>query len=164
MYKDFERKSGFPVDGNDISKLAPGTASALAPVPFVEIILIHEAVGSRVALDAANSIGTSHGRIIGGQASEVNAASTAKTVPNWNNQPELKFKSELISFQKLLDPLSCVNRLGEQNCLALANCLFPAAFLLEDSNLIEFCLMTIPTSSLALRLLCAGHASLFSQF
>src|SRR5215467_11608516 len=75
MYKDFERKSGFPVDGNDISKLAPGTASALAPVPFVEIILIHEAVGSRVALDAANSIGTSHGRIIGGQASEVNAAS-----------------------------------------------------------------------------------------
>ena len=100
MYKDFERKSGFPVDGNDISKLAPGTASALAPVPFVEIILIHEAVGSKVALDAANSIGTSHGRIIGGQASEVNAASTAKTVPNWNNQPELKFKSELISFQK----------------------------------------------------------------
>src|SRR5215470_15806221 len=75
MYKDFERKSGFPVDGNDISKLAPGTASALAAVPFVEVILIHEAVGSRVALDAANSIGTSHGRIIGGQASEVNAAS-----------------------------------------------------------------------------------------
>src|SRR5215470_15929400 len=75
MHKDFERKSGFPVDRNDISKLAPGTASALAPVPFVEIILIHEAVGSGVALDAANSIGTSHGRIIGGRTSEVNAAS-----------------------------------------------------------------------------------------
>src|SRR5215510_535535 len=99
MDKNLERKSGFPVDRNDVSKLAPGTASAPAAVPFVEIILIHEPVSSGVAFDAANSIGASHGRIIGGRAKEVNVASTSKAVPNRNRLPgcEYQIRTNLVS-------------------------------------------------------------------
>jgi hypothetical protein len=44
----------------------------LGAIAFEEIILIDVAVGGGIALDAANSIGTSHRRIIGAESLEVN--------------------------------------------------------------------------------------------
>ena len=58
--KDFKGESGLPVDGDDVSKLAARAPATLPAVSFKEIILIHEAVGSRVALDAANGIRAGH--------------------------------------------------------------------------------------------------------
>ena len=42
-------------------------------VSFEEVVLIHVAVGGRVALDAAYGIGARHGRIIEAKRNEVNA-------------------------------------------------------------------------------------------
>lgn len=60
MDKNFERKRRLPVDGDKVSKLAPRVSLALPAVPLKEVILIHEAVGGGVALDAANGIRASH--------------------------------------------------------------------------------------------------------
>ncbi len=55
--EDFEGERGAPVGGDHISKFAAGNAVPLGAIPFEEIVLIDVAVGSRVALDAADGIG-----------------------------------------------------------------------------------------------------------
>jgi len=71
--EDFEREHGAPVGRDHVCKLATETAVPFRTIPFKEVVLINVAVGGRVALDAAYGIGARHGRIIGGQAGEVNA-------------------------------------------------------------------------------------------
>jgi len=58
--KNLEGESGLPVDGDDVGKLAARAAAALRSVPLKKVILIHEAIGGGVALDAANGIRASH--------------------------------------------------------------------------------------------------------
>ena len=71
--KDFEGERRLPVDGNNVSKLTARLPVALGPVAFKKVILIHNPVGSGVALDAANSIWAGHRGIIRGKTGQVNA-------------------------------------------------------------------------------------------
>src|SRR5205807_1605969 len=73
IHKDFERKGGLAVNRNDIRELAPRGSSALAATALKEVILIHEAVSSGIAFDAADGIRASHAGIIRGRTREVNA-------------------------------------------------------------------------------------------
>ena len=76
--ENLEGERRTPVGGDYISEFATGTASPLRAIALEKIILIDVAVRSRVALDAANSIGARHGRIIGGMTAEVNAGNCAE--------------------------------------------------------------------------------------
>ena len=71
--KDFEGKRGAAVGGDHVRKFASGTTAPLGAISFEEVVLIDEAVGSRVALDATHGIGARHWRIIEGAGLEVNA-------------------------------------------------------------------------------------------
>ena len=62
IHKDFERKGGLAVNRNDIRELAPRGSSALAATALKEVILIHEAVSSGIAFDAADGIRAGHER------------------------------------------------------------------------------------------------------
>ena len=94
--ENLEAEGGLPVDGNGLDKFAAGVAVALSAVSFEEIILIDVAVGGRVALDAANSIGARHAGLFvgGGQMStqERDAGNSemglewGRHVPNWDRR------------------------------------------------------------------------------
>lgn len=72
--KDFEGVNGAAVGGDYVGELAAGDFATLGARTFEEIVLINVTVGGGVRLDAANGIGTRHGRIIGGEEGEVNEA------------------------------------------------------------------------------------------
>src|SRR6266404_4672627 len=94
--ENLEAEGGLPVDGNGVGKFAAGAAIPLGAVSFEEIILIDVAVGGRVALDAANSIGARHAGLFvgGGQMStqERDAGNSemglewGRHVPNWDRR------------------------------------------------------------------------------
>src|SRR4029077_4962216 len=52
--EDFEGERRAPVGGDHVRKLASRTTAPLRTIPFEEVVLIDEAVGGRVALDAAD--------------------------------------------------------------------------------------------------------------
>lgn len=65
--ENFEAEGRLAVNGNRISKFATGAAIALGAVSLEEVILVDEAIGSGIALDATHSIGARHaGLFVGG--------------------------------------------------------------------------------------------------
>src|SRR5258708_4471394 len=71
--ENLEGERRLPVNGNEIGEFATGFTLPLRAIAFEEEVLVAVPVACRVALDAAYSIRTGHGRIIGGLAREVNA-------------------------------------------------------------------------------------------
>jgi hypothetical protein len=84
-YKDFEGKGGLAVCRDHVDEFAAGTASPMGAIPFIEIVLINEAVGGGVSFDAAHGVGTRHERIIEGLRREVKCNAGVDERP-----PELK--------------------------------------------------------------------------